>query len=121
MTTHASLIEKLSIVQRALNDWLADFADTEFDEKDVIAARKRIHERGTIVYIANANAELRSVIAALEAEGRDAERFVYLVSQGIPEICMAVDGAPCYSLAVARAAIDEGMCPALSQAAGDAK
>jgi hypothetical protein len=46
----------------ALDDWLADFADTESKPERVTEARNRIMEYGTIGYIANVQQQNRAAM-----------------------------------------------------------
>jgi uncharacterized membrane protein len=64
------MLGALDRVRTALNDWCADYAHDFCDEKDVEAARVRLHERGLLSYIAEALAAqnvVRTGITELQA------------------------------------------------------
>jgi hypothetical protein len=85
VNTTLTVEQDLQLVQQALNDWLRTFADSEFDESEVEAARKRLMVYGTIGYIANATAALRRVRAHLSPSAELGRRGVEADARHTPE------------------------------------
>lgn len=56
----------LRLSYQALNDWLADFADTECSPEHVAEARARISVFGTIGYIAYVTEKIRNVFPTVQ-------------------------------------------------------
>lgn len=73
----SNAVEKCKIAMQALSDWAVTYAPDMCDAETVAKAKQRIHQHGTLAYIANATDQLQSAITALsEAEQRvkDARR-----------------------------------------------
>lgn len=69
--SQARLSEAVKVLERAntaLNDWLNIYASDMCEENRVAEAHKRVSEYGTIGYIADVTAEIRSVLATLGEE-----------------------------------------------------
>jgi len=65
-------VEQCKIAMQALSDWAVTYAPDMCDAETVAKAKQRIHQHGTLAYIANATDQLQSVITALsEAEQRE--------------------------------------------------
>lgn len=74
MTTDITLQEEnialrsaLEVAQRGINDWLHLYAPDECREDRVAEARKRVHEHGTLAYIADLNETIRNALAVKAA------------------------------------------------------
>jgi hypothetical protein len=58
-----ALRSALEVAQRGINDWLHLYASDECREDRVAEARKRVHEHGTLAYIADLNETIRNALA----------------------------------------------------------
>ncbi|MBS0257212.1 MAG: hypothetical protein JSR13_05785 [Proteobacteria bacterium] len=66
--------EKCKFALQALNDWAVTYAPDMCSDESVARAKARIHEHGTLAYIANATDQLHAAIQLLsEAEKRERE------------------------------------------------
>ncbi len=60
---NAALRSALEVAQRGINDWLHLYASDECRQDRVAEARKRVHEQGTLAYIADLNETIRNALA----------------------------------------------------------
>lgn len=67
-------VEQCKIAMQALSDWAATYASDMCDAETVAKAKQRIHQHGTLAYIANATDQLQSVVTALSEAERRARR-----------------------------------------------
>lgn len=66
--------EKCKFALQALNDWAVTYAPDMCSDETVALAKARIHEHGTLAYIANATDQLHAAILAVsEAQKRERE------------------------------------------------
>ncbi len=66
--------EKCKFALQALNDWAVTYAPDMCSDETVALAKARIHEHGTLAYIANATDQLHAAIQLLsEAQKRERE------------------------------------------------